>query len=70
MYKRILEQTIAKRFFKGKIIIIVGPRQTGKTTLSLKLIERIDKKDIRLFNCDNPSDREQLANKDLEFFIF
>jgi len=67
MYKRILEQTITKRFFKGKIIIIVGPRQTGKTTLSLKLIERIDKKDIRLFNCDNPSDREQLANKDLEF---
>ncbi|MBU2635113.1 ATP-binding protein [Patescibacteria group bacterium] len=67
MYKRILEKTIIKRFFKGKIIIIVGPRQTGKTTLSLKLIEKIPQKDIRLFNCDNPTDREQLANKDLEF---
>ncbi|MBU2545300.1 ATP-binding protein [Patescibacteria group bacterium] len=67
MYKRILEETISKKFFKGKIIIIVGARQTGKTTLSLELTKEFPKKDIRLFNCDNPSDREQLADKDLEF---
>jgi len=67
MYKRILEETISKKFFKGKIIIIVGARQTGKTTLSLELTKEFPEKDIRLFNCDNPSDREQLANKDLEF---
>lgn len=67
MYKRIFEETIAKKFFKGKIIIIVGARQIGKTTLSLELTKEFSKKDVRLFNCDNPSDREQLANKDLEF---
>ena len=67
MYKRIFKETIAKKFFKGKIIIIVGARQIGKTTLSLELTKEFSKKDVRLFNCDNPSDREQLANKDLEF---
>lgn len=67
MYKRVLQQAISKKFFKGKIIIIVGARQTGKTTLSLELIKKFPKQEIRSFNCDNPTDREQLANKDLEF---
>lgn len=67
MYKRILEKAISKNFFKGKIIIIVGARQTGKTTLSLELIKKFSKQEIRSFNCDNPTDREELASKDLEF---
>jgi len=67
MYKRLLQKIINKKFFKGKIIIITGPRQTGKTTLSLELMKKFPKKDIRSFNCDNPTDREELANKDLEF---
>ncbi len=64
MYKRILKENISKKFFKGKILIITGARQTGKTTLSLELIKNISDK---YFNCDNPTDRQQLANKDLEF---
>ncbi len=64
MYKRILKQNISKKFFKGKILVITGARQVGKTTLSLELIKNISDK---YFNCDNPTDREQLANKDLEF---
>ena len=67
MYQRILEQTINKKFFKGKIIIITGARQTGKTTLSLKILKKFPKQEVRLFNCDNPTDREELANKDLNF---
>ncbi len=67
MYKRILKETIEQKFFKGKIIIIVGASQTGKTTLSLELLKRFSKQEVRSFNCDNPTDREQLANKDLEF---
>ncbi|MDP2909741.1 MAG: ATP-binding protein [bacterium] len=67
MYKRILESTIKEKFFKGKIIVMVGARQTGKTTLGLELIRGFSQKDVRLFNCDNPTDREQLANRDLEF---
>ncbi len=67
MYKRILQKNIAAKFFKGKVLIIVGARQTGKTTLCLELIKKFAKKDVRFFNCDNPSDREMLDNKDLEF---
>ena len=56
------------KFFQGKIIILTGARQTGKTTLSLDVIKRIDsKKQVLTLNCDNPSDRELLSNKDLDF---
>jgi len=67
MYKRLLQKIIEQKFFKGKIIIITGARQTGKTTLSLELVKKFPKKEIRLFNCDNPTDRQELYNKDLEF---
>lgn len=64
MYKRILEDKIKEKFFKGKAIIIVGARQTGKTTLSLKIVDEFRTKK---FNCDNPTDRDLLSNRDLEF---
>lgn len=67
MYRRLLQQIISKKFFKGKIIIIVGARQAGKTTLSIELMKKFPKEEIRSFNCDNPTDRDELANKDLEF---
>jgi len=44
--------------FQGKVIILTGARQVGKTSLSLKIIEKYrehDKK-IKSFNCDNPTD--------------
>ena len=67
MYKRLIKKTIQEKFFKGKILIIVGARQTGKTTLGLDLIKKFSQGEIRSFNCDNPTDREYLNNKDLEF---
>lgn len=67
MYERLLQKTIEQKFFKGKIIIITGARQTGKTTLALELIKRFSRKEVRLFNCDNPTDRQELYNKNLEF---
>ncbi len=69
MYNRIISKQIENNFLKGKVIIIVGPRQIGKTTLSLEMLKKYDEKDIVKFNCDNPSDRETLNNKDLEFLI-
>ena len=33
MIKRQLSSAIIQRFFKGKVIILLGPRQSGKTTL-------------------------------------
>ena len=40
MIQRKLEKVIESHLFKGKIIIIYGPRQVGKTTLAKKLIEK------------------------------
>jgi len=67
MYHRIISKQIKDNFFKGKAIIIVGPRQVGKTTLSLEIIKKYNKKDVIKFNCDNPGDRETLNNRDIEF---
>lgn len=69
MYQRLLQENIKTKFFKGKILIIAGARQTGKTTLSLEIIKEFSKKEVRFFNCDNPTDRQELANRDLEFLI-
>lgn len=66
MYKRVLEDKIKEKFFQGKIIIIVGARQTGKTTLSLKLLDEF-KGNAKIFNGDNPTDRDLLNNRDINF---
>ena len=67
-YPRLLTQTIKQTFFSGKVIIIVGARQVGKTTLCKKIIADYEKtgKSSYLFNADNPTDRDILNNKDLE----
>lgn len=38
IFKRDLEQKISPILFKGKMVVILGPRQSGKTTLSKKII--------------------------------
>ncbi len=40
--KRILEEKIEKNLFKGKVIILYGARQTGKTTLVKSLYNRLN----------------------------
>lgn len=67
MYNRIIEKSLKYSFFKEKIVIITGARQTGKTTLIMKLINEISSMQAKLFNGDNPDDRELLSNKSLEF---
>jgi predicted AAA+ superfamily ATPase len=42
MIRRILEEKIKNRFFKDKVIIIIGARQVGKTTLARKILEDND----------------------------
>ncbi|MDO8524669.1 MAG: ATP-binding protein [bacterium] len=67
MYKRLLKEQLKKRFFKGKILIITGARQIGKTTLVNEFQESFKSNEIVFFNCDNITERENLKNKDLEF---
>jgi len=51
-------------FFQGKVIIIAGPRQVGKTTLVESVLA--GKEQVVKFVGDNPTDREKLENKDFE----
>ena len=59
MIIRSLQQTIEKRLFKGKAILIFGPRQSGKSTL----VEAILKdKDHLYLNGDDADVRDLLTN--------
>jgi len=59
--RRKIQENIEKKLFKGKIIIIYGARQVGKTTL----VKEIQKKypDSLYLNCDEPDIRAALTNR-------
>ena len=59
MIKRTLSEIIQNRFFKGKAILLLGPRQVGKTTLIQELIKG---KEYLFLNGDDPSIRSMLEN--------
>src|SRR6056297_3596238 len=63
MYKRYIEEKITNKTGKGKAIIVVGPRQVGKTTI-LKNI--LGSKDYLFLDGDNPKVRSLLDNPNTE----
>lgn len=60
MINRTLEGQINKRLFKGKAIIVVGPRQVGKTTLVKHILQLSGVKSM-FINCDEPDVRQKLT---------
>lgn len=58
---RTIHKHIENRLFKGKIIIIYGPRQVGKTTLIKEIQKGRSEKSIYL-NCDEPDIRQMLTD--------
>lgn len=58
---RHLKKYILSDVYK-KIVIITGPRQVGKTTLSKELL-----KDFEYLNYDNVTDRKKIHKSDLDF---
>lgn len=64
--KRTIQSRLEDKFFKGKVIILYGPRQVGKTTL-VKEIQKKNLSDSIYFNCDEPDIREKLENKTSTF---
>lgn len=61
MIPRELEKIISARINHGKIIILLGPRQTGKTTLVKKILAESTRPSLYL-NGDEPDIREMLTN--------
>lgn len=60
MIQRQLVKIVESRLFKKKAIIIVGPRQVGKTTLLRMLADNSDRR-VLYWNCDEPDVRQKLT---------
>ena len=61
MISRIIQEQITQRMGKGKAILLVGPRQVGKSTI-LKTIQKEQNQDTLLLNCDEPDIRQAMEN--------
>ncbi len=63
MINRIIQSQVEAKIGKGKAIIIVGPRQVGKTTLLKNILE---KKEHLFLDADDPTVRALLTNPNTE----
>ncbi len=61
MYPRLLEKRITAAIGSGKALIIYGPRQVGKTTISRKVAENQGR--YLYLNCDEPDVRAALTHR-------
>lgn len=58
--------------FKGKIVVIYGPRQVGKTTLAKLILQNRQEIKSAYFNCDEPDICQALTDKtstELKLFL-
>ncbi len=62
LIRRDLEKEIVEAFNKGKILVIYGPRQSGKTTLVKMILEGYPQ-DSMYLNCDEIDIRRNLTEK-------
>lgn len=60
--ERTIKPAIVKKLFKGKVIILYGARQVGKTTLARE-IQALYKRDSVYLNCDEPDVRGAFTEK-------
>ncbi|HEX9601194.1 MAG TPA: AAA family ATPase, partial [Mariniflexile sp.] len=63
MINRIISTTLNERIGSGKAIILIGPRQVGKTTLIKSVLED---KDYLFLDGDDPTIRNILTNPNTE----
>src|SRR5690554_1962196 len=65
MIKRTLKEELTARLFKGKAILLTGPRQVGKTTLVRQILEATGKV-YQFFDGDDPVVRQLLDQPNTE----
>lgn len=63
-FERTLKEKISSWLFKGKVIILYGPRQVGKTTLSKDLL--VEYPDSLYLNCERPQVWEMIRSSNPE----
>ena len=59
MIERRIQGEIERRMFQGKVILLLGPRQVGKTTIFKMILE--NKKNVLWLNGDNPETIQLLS---------
>ncbi len=64
MISRAILRDILINMNKGKAILILGPRQSGKTTLLKQINDQIQQKSLFL-NCDDSNDRNVISTQSL-----
>jgi predicted AAA+ superfamily ATPase len=62
LYQRTIANAVEQSLFQGKVIVLYGARQVGKTTLLNTLQKKHSDKETLFFNCDEPDTRELLTN--------
>ena len=63
LIERTIQRPIEERMFRGKILIVYGARQVGKTTLIKGIQARYEKHNPLYLNCDEPDIRMLLEKK-------
>ncbi len=63
MYKRIVGDSIQNKLKKGKAIILIGPRQVGKTTIIKEVLKDIP---YLFLDCDDPTVKSKLSSPNTE----
>jgi len=70
-YKRAIQKAIIKDFFKGRVIVVIGARRVGKTTLVNDILDDYKRthKNIKVikYNCDDPDTVDLLKNRGLNY---
>ena len=61
---RNIEKELESKLFKGKVVILYGPRQSGKATILKSFLKKYD--DTTYINCDVPENRDGLSPKSPE----
>jgi len=65
MIQRFIKKHVVDSLFKGKVVIVYGPRQSGKTTLVKSILTDFSaEKRVKYYSCDDKTVRDALLAED------